>query len=130
MIYQKQNLETKDGWLCVRYQSTLYDRPTIIMQWWPIAPANNFDREILAKMQGATEPDLMDSRNGGHYSFREAPYRWINLQLKDGGKTMPIAREERPLSQPKSRTQVRWHDGRWQKMLKSQGWVDLPVQWL
>lgn len=129
MIYQKQTLAVHNGILCVKYQSTLNDKPAVAIRYWPITEARNYSPELIAQMVNARPDDLLDNRQNGSYSFREAPYRWVDLRLKDGGKTIPIHTEEYPLPAPKARTEVRWHDGRYQKFLKSSGWVDIPIDW-
>lgn len=45
------------------------------------------------------------------------------VQLPEGGKTHAIRVETEPIPAPRTKVETRYRDGRWQKYLKTKGWV-------
>jgi len=48
---------------------------------------------------------------------------WLYAQMPDGGSTKAISVEVTDAPRPKAKTEIRWHNGAWQKYLKTRGWV-------
>jgi hypothetical protein len=62
---------------------------------------------------------------GGTYRIRMAAYTYRTASLSEYGNTRSMAIETEPIAAPKVRKgiETRYRDGRWQKYLKSEGWV-------
>jgi hypothetical protein len=116
-------LEYRDGWLCLRVAEPMFNEPQLVTLWFPIERENPGDRAVL---------DLTGchgSMHGGRVSFRmgtSSTAAWAQERpLPDGGKTVAIASMVTPIPCPKVRAgiQTRYRNGRWEKYLKSAGWV-------
>jgi hypothetical protein len=44
-------------------------------------------------------------------------------RLRDGGSTQPIKTERREYPRPRTRVEVRYKDGQWEKLLARKGWI-------
>jgi hypothetical protein len=113
-------IDHKDGWLCVKSEYPKYSEPILVRVWYPICQAYIRDCEdLLGKKVDR------DSHNPGIYFYRNHLERSVRILLKDLGKTKPIAFETSPIPPPKVRKniEIRYMDGHWQKYLKSKGWV-------
>ena len=109
-------LRMKDGWLCVEYVSTFSDEPVEQTLYWAVAQGSERDFEHLI---GKWAREL-NSLPGGYEV--DLGYRKLTIVLIDGGRTKAIACERRDLRRPKGK-QVRWRYGKWEKYLKTKGWV-------
>ena len=111
--------DMKNGWLCVRSEMRMTDTPETAVSWYPIVKA--YPSEFV---------DIVGEP--AHYQgdgLYQGKYRGIGyisrFALTDGGQTKPIAHEIVPIPQPKVRKgiDVRYRHERWEKYLKSEGWV-------
>ena len=112
-------LDYKNGWLCIRYTIPAYDKPEMLVTWWPICRASMTE---AAEWIGLEAHDF----GSGTYAVR-VPGTGFDRKfyLMNGGSTTPIANSADPFPAPKVRKgiQLRYNYGRWQKYLKSEGWV-------
>lgn len=129
MPYKYQFVDV-NGILCIQMDTTpMSEEPMFCRHTYPT------ELRTFEFLRNFGETDLSVFRvysanryEGGIYSFRirDGERRW-DVQLKDGGKTMPIKTDKIPIPCPKVRSgiQVRWSkwDYRWEKYLKTQGWV-------
>jgi len=106
-----------DKQLCIRWEDNKDYEPVKSVLYWPIGRVQGiaFTEDLIGK-----EAHSID---GGAYKVRRAPYEWVTVVLKDGGRTLPIKVEEFPIPKPKTKMETRYLHGRWQKLLKS-GWKD------
>lgn len=103
------------------------NRPEITKSWYPVSngrgarlKARDIDHEHFGK---PVERDI----NGLHSIRLEAfgHRSWLNVPLLNGGATVPDHYEVTPVPCPKVRKNIktRWQSGRWEKYLKTQGWL-------
>ena len=115
-------------WLCLKYESTLTDRPVIITHYWPFQTVSPWDLKegTLAGIEGAPAHRC----DVALYSWRQSDvWRHVGFRLVDGGKTLPIKTTETPLPAPKVRRgiETRYYMGWWQKYTQRYGWENIPV---
>ncbi len=111
-----------EGWLCIVYFDNEWSNPVRVKQWWPVCQMS----EQEMKDRGFDIGKPVESRSSGSGMFyfkRTIGHGWQELQLKDGGKTLPIHTERNDIPKPKTRVETRYQDGHWEKYLKAQGWV-------
>ena len=111
----------KDGFLCIRYTDGYSNEPKRVILYWPVC---RYDADCHAHL---IDKEAFDANNGS-FSVRNgsSPYSgWTTLPLREGGTTKPIAVEHERIEPPKVRKgiEIRYRSGRWEKYLKSQGWV-------
>lgn len=121
MTRHSSTVDWKDGWLCVKHRDTDFAHPEEYFLWWPVRQVPKADAEHLIGREAADQ-------GTGYYCVRTADYPrgyLVDLPLLNGGQTRPIANETVPLPCPKVRkgTEVRYHNGRWEKYLKTKGWI-------
>lgn len=112
--------------ICVKYESCFTDKPIKVTHYWPT------DREVW--MQEELSPGGIFSglvgaeatpQGTSSFSWRRGSYDWISFRLREDEKTKPIKTEESPVPPPKTRQQVRWYNGCWQRFYKSESkWRD------
>ena len=109
----------KDGWLTIMESEPAFNQPEMFTRWWPILKGSRYDFEDLIGKEVKYEGD------GGRYAIIIAPYQYRQCVLVDGGSTKPLFVEVTPLDPPKARkgTALRYRSGRWEKHLKTSGWV-------
>lgn len=108
----------RDGWLCVRDVSCMWDEPVVLRHWWP----------------ARAEPWVRNKDWHGKRAYRHAA-GWYQVEvgdgfvrpdvrLKDGGSTQAMFTERWPVPKPRvsSGVQTRFRNARWEKLLKK-GWV-------
>jgi hypothetical protein len=115
-----------DGWLCIKWTCPDFNEPKIVSDYWPCYRPSGCDREWAESLVG--KEATTQQFNGGRYSVKTTPGMsgyWVELQLKDGGKTTPIHRTVEPYPCPKVRKgiETEYRNGRWMKYLRSEGWV-------
>lgn len=98
--------------LCVLWADNDFEEPERHEAWYPIGMvywgrvANLVGTD--ARMSGSN--GWLDDRGGF----------WPSEHGKD---TKPVLYETFPLQRPRVRCEVRYRNGRWEKLLKSKGWV-------
>jgi hypothetical protein len=122
MTSERYVIDWRDGWLCIRFEGSEFFTPTLTIHWWPVRREARADVERFIGLTPARG-------HAGFFSVADPWYpggRRVDLTLKDGGSTQPIATESRPLPCPKVRAgiETRYEAGRWRKYLKAKGWVD------
>lgn len=107
---------------CIQASFTIFDKPERVIQHWPIGRAGRWiDFEAY---------DGYPVASGGCnyiYTIKIAPYDHVRLCLKNEGQTQSIDTIIEPVPCPKVRkgVETRWMNGKWEKYLKSQGWVSI-----
>jgi len=111
----KPTIEVVNDILCVK--SGFYDslKPQIIYNHWPIGNGVGYAKDYIGAELWKT--------NGSHYRLRLSAYNYVEIYLVDQGKTKSIKVTFEPIPKPKTRVKTRWHNGKWEKLLKSKGWV-------
>lgn len=116
-------IDYRDGWMCLKTIEPMFNEPKLVTQWWPIERTAAGEQEVL---------DLAGNEgcmSGGRVSFRmgKSPNAaWAqDRNLPQSGRTVAIATETTDYPCPKVRTgiETRYRQGRWEKYLKSAGWV-------
>ena|SRR3990167_693438 len=108
------------GWLTIREEENDSNDPVRRITFWPVSQCSE---------TWLQEMDFLDKeatyQGGGTYSVRIAPYTYRTCALAEYGNTRALAIETEPIPAPKVRKglEVRYRDGRWQKYLKSEGWI-------
>ena len=105
---------------CVRDGFTMEDKPEMVIQFWPIGRTPR-----LIKLADYTDIEL--TKNRYDYTLRVKAYDFVDILLTDGGKTKAIDTVIEPVPCPKVRKgmETRWYRGRWEKYLKTKGWVSI-----
>ena len=113
-------IECKDKRLYIVSRFSESEKPLLHKQYWSFGPC---DAESAARYSGQEIRSLGD----GRYSVRVAPFNWVTLALPDGGRTIVDHVDITPIECPKVRKgiETRYWNGRWQKYLKSEGWISL-----
>lgn len=106
------------GMLVVRCAMTWNDKPKMGIAYWH----TNILWET-AEWYGITEgAALSHPSNGTFYWYSNL--RSLRIDLPEGGQTKAFRQEEVDVERPKARgKELRWRNGRWQKLLK-RGWVN------
>ena len=115
----RETIDWRDGWLCVRHEDTDFTQPFKTTVWWPATKCSESFYVDLIGLE--THVD-----SNGLFGVRSpSESRWIEFYLRNGGRTQPIHTDHSPLPCPKVRkgTPTRYRNGRWEKHLKSAGWV-------
>lgn len=117
--YRDTRLDYRDGALCVRWAMSQSSEPIMTVQWFPIHYTR---RDTYADLIGLHA----EWRGDGRYSVYAPGGFWMDFGTIDGAKTASIAVENLPIPCPKVRAgiETRYRDGRWQKYLKTRGWID------
>lgn len=109
-------LAEKNGALCVMHETTYSDRPALQRVWWAV------DRVTV-------NPYTADRPAAGDIARAQGSSVWHTERPADhrvSGSVRTVleacAVEETPVPRPKVRGEVRWYQGRWEKLLK-RGWV-------
>lgn len=116
-------LVAREGKLCVLYETTLYSAPEMTRLWWLV-------ENIHSNVYHCTRPDvgdLAEYRGDGAWSTRRPDTHASSGSVSTGdGRREAIHKETHAVPPPKVRAgiETRWHEGRWQKYLKSKGWID------
>lgn len=107
-----------ESWLCVVESTQELDKPIMTVQWWPLF---RDAREVWEHEIGG---EMFSSSFMGEYTMRVCGFN-RTFRLAHGGETRTILFEKTPIPCPKVRAGVetRYHNGRWQKYLKSSGWT-------
>jgi hypothetical protein len=117
--------------LCVRSVMASYSEPVANILFWPIATGSSA-RMFWRDNKPNSGPWFAEDGRDGLYSWERAGTvpgmydRFRSVRLIDGGSTQPIAAiagREIPAPKVRKGTQVRYQDGRWQKYLKTKGWI-------
>ena len=117
---QISKLAYRDGWLCAVDSYPKYDEPIQITHYWPLAKMNHADaaeyvgKEAISSGNPFYTYDVLDMGGGFHRP---------KFQLAQGGETKAIAVDETPIPAPKTRCETRYYNGRWEKYLRSSGYV-------
>ena len=108
-------IEKVDGQICVKDGFSDSFEPQMIYNHWPIGNGIRYAEDHIGE-------EL--SRSGRYgYKLRLGPFDYVNIDLIDHGETKSIKTTFEPVPKPKTRVKIRWHNGRWEKLLKSKGWV-------
>ena len=117
-------LDWADGWLCIVCTDRSWAEPIEYDLWWPIGKYSRADAEMIF---GALPREAMQATGEANGLFAVDPISAYapcrRVRLLDGGSTKPIKTIEREVPRPKCRVAIRWCQGRWEKRLKSKGWV-------
>lgn len=111
------------GELCVVDEYPLPREPTQMVLYWPTGiRVYDFQRGYGEGLMGRS---VRYSGSSGLYSIDGTQ---LKIRLATGGQTKPIHSKKVPIPAPKVRkgVEVRYYDGRWEKYLKTKGWVSIP----
>ncbi len=108
-----------NGILCVAYADSLWSEPVLVRHYWPTGERSRDWPELLGKR--ATDGGASQGR---YWSADREPFSaYPVFALIDGARTAPIRTETEPIPRPPARgKELRYRDGRWQRLLKK-GWV-------
>lgn len=112
-------LAWRDGFLCAVDSYSLSDEPILVTHYWPLTRCSEADAAQYVGREAyySGEPFFEYSLAG--WQGYDRP-RW---RLADAGATNALAVEKTPIPRPKTRCETRYHNGRWEKYLKAQGFV-------
>ena len=112
-------IEYKDRCLYLVSQFSELDKPLLHKQYWNFGP---YDAESAARYSSGQE---IRALGDGRYSVQVAPFNWRTLALPEGGRTIVDHVDITTIECPKVRKgiETRYWNGRWQKYLKSEGWI-------
>jgi len=113
-----------DGWAVVRSPYVCSDKPEEIVNYWPIGMRT----KDLTEHYGIPVPAELRYLGDGVYSVETGRPRYCAarvVRLTEGGKTKSIKYEVNPIPCPRvvKGIETRWRNSRWEKYLKSEGWV-------
>lgn len=114
----RATIQWKDGWLCVAHESEDYNHPILRTLFYPILECSEKGAEYCY----GPLPRLAYYRGDGHYCSCGTTFL-----LTEGGRTKPIACEEKAIPCPRVRkdVQVKWEfycgASRWMKLTRK-GW--------
>jgi hypothetical protein len=121
----KGTLTHRDGHWCFQHQYVDMTRPIVISMTWKLHRNLNADAELEGVEAAFNTNDF-----GATLSYRVgrwsgADWRTEHLPAAFHSRTKCDWLEEVPVPCPKVKagTETRWHAGRWQKYLKTKGWV-------
>lgn len=125
--YSKHSVVVRDGKVYVRAEYTGYTDPEIQVCYYPTACEPRTLRQNGIESGEPCEPDGRDN-SAGQYNLtnhRLMNGRYLMIALVDAGRTKAEIVERIPVACPKVRAgvEVQWRNGRWEKLLKSKGWV-------
>lgn len=107
----------------VQLHDTHYSEP---IQEWIYYPVSLDERSFNAYGLESGEP--CEPRGNGRYrlpNHRSGNGDYLHVELVDRGATLPTHVAKANVEPPKVRRgiELRWLHGRWEKLLKSKGWV-------
>ena len=105
---------------------TDYSKPITRRMIWPLVNVQTRGFSFCEVETAIGKPASCSYRDGT-VSCYLGNGNYVNGQMPQGGSTKAIIMEESPLPCPKVRTgiETRYRDGRWQKLLKTQGWINV-----
>lgn len=121
-----QRLGEWKGELCVYDEDTHYGEPTKFLRWWPTGiRAFDFYRNYGEDLRNA--PVRHSGAHGVYEVMTKQGSQPLRIQLARGGATVPIHFEKVPYPCPRVKigTKTRYYDGKWWKLLKTRGWVQI-----
>lgn len=104
--------------LAVEYECTLGSQPKAVRQTWPLGSFQL--RGFAMSLSDAIGRDAVIDQ--GRVSVYCGNGNSLIGNLVNGGSTESIRTVTLDIPCPKCRTETRWHDGRWEKLLRK-GWV-------
>ena len=118
---ERDSLVYEDGQLAIKHECAVFSEPKIVTLWWGFGPVAKYavecylDKPIRELGGGCYEVKYLGIAYGGG----------TTLRLPDGGQTKPFKVIESDYPCPKVRKgiETRYHDGVWQKYLRSEGWI-------
>ena len=118
-------IDYRDGWMCLRTDSTDFNEPKRVRQWWRIEREQPGERAVIdlagsyASMYAGRVAFKMGTGPGAAWaSDRPVP-------RDENGKVTALATEvtDYPCPPVRKGIETRYRNGGWQKYLKSKGWV-------
>jgi hypothetical protein len=110
--------------LCYAVASNSYFDPERITHVWHLEtwppPMDDEDREIRKKYEGMETVAFRSF--GGNWEVR-IPCGSSSRAVILSGSAKAIETHTDPVPRPKTTKETRWKDGRWEKLLKTRGWV-------
>jgi len=109
-----QKIEERNGYLYLVDRWTRSDEPVIDVMGWAIVShgrpvkVDRYNRHLIGKTV-VRQGNLFIIASNNQY---------VNVNTQQAG-----FREQIAVPRPKSRVELRWHRGRWEKYLKAKGWV-------
>jgi hypothetical protein len=124
MSTHRDTLIDLDGWAVVRSPYTYSDKPEEVVNYYP----TGLRTMQLTRDHGIPVPAELEYSRDGEYAVMtgRAMYSQARIiALPDRGRTQCIKQEIIPIPCPKVRKgiETRWRNSRWEKYLKSEGWV-------
>jgi hypothetical protein len=106
-------IDYRDGHLTFRDQTYDSSQPIRREQHWALMRATAREAQEWIGREA--------SYDSGVVNVRLAPYQYQAFRLP--GDQQALATIDHPVPPPKTRVEVRWHYGRWEKHLSAKGWV-------
>ena len=114
-------LVERDGLLFVLAESADHFEPKLYFAFYPTGIKASVARRNYGKIDGVALRDL----GSGAFQVDDPNFPALTVRLIEGGRTVPEFFHEVAAPLPKVRrgVETRWHHGRWEKLLKREGWV-------
>lgn len=109
----------RGGWLCFEYQSTQFNEPQRVRQYWRIMPADN----LIVDSDGCYA--YLDTRYGGaivQYKMGKETHSAWSQEIPVASKCHETIVEDYPCPKVRKGIETRYRNGRWEKYLRS-GWA-------
>jgi len=104
-------IKERNNYLYITFRQSRFDKPVIDILWYPLNKrAWHLDHLIGREVHRVASGIYEDSSRLRYY-------------LPQGGDTKAEFIETEAVPRPKTRVETRWQSGRWEKYLKSRGWV-------
>jgi hypothetical protein len=126
MSTDKDTLVERDGLLYVRSVYPMYDEPKRQILYYPVSNGYGAQVRVDAYNREYLGQELSYNKVGCFYELdRGSMNGAIIIRLMNGGATQATFNELEEIACPKVRKgiETRFRNGRWEKCLKSQGWV-------
>lgn len=123
MYYRKLTMVLHKGHLCIRDDTTDTNEPFLVSMYWPIGPCN---QGLVDGFQYPVDKEMVEI---GTFTYMAKDRRTDErkFELMNWGQTKAIDYIKTPIPAPKTKKELRWRNGEWQKLLKS-GWIWEPTE--
>lgn len=122
LVFRPSPDSTTHGFLCIRDTSNHYDHPIRQQVYWPASGRAYIGDVLNLYPDLANGPLPLERRGSGRFIYRRGIIE-REIHIYGGNQTAALAVDEERIPQPKTRTETRYRAGRWEKYLKTQGWV-------
>lgn len=119
MSLQGTLIQFANGTLAVEYQCAMTNEPKMIRHVWPLG---HYRTSGMSYCRIEDAIGKTASVRDGYVSVYLGNGNYLNGTLTEGGSTKSLETSVTDIPAPKCRTETRWRNGRWEKLLRK-GWV-------